>query len=134
MKVWMIPGKGQEGDRTTGISRVVYKYVQYLQDEHGVEFVNNNQADLIVGHAGVTGRTCDVAILHGIYWTGDYPATAAEYKANANIVSSVSAAKEITVPSEWVQKVFQRDMRVSPTVIYHGIEAHEWKHKKKNQK
>ena len=133
MRIWMLPGKGQEGDRTTGISRVVYKYVQYLQDEHGVEFVNNNQADLIVGHAGVTGRVCDVSILHGIYWTGDYAAGNAEYKANANIVSSVAAAKEITVPSEWVQKVFQRDMRISPTVIHHGIEAHEWKHNKKNE-
>lgn len=128
MRIWMIPGLHEEGDRTTGISQVVHKYVEYLQKDHGVEFVHDNTADLIVGHAGVTRDTCDVAIIHGLYWTGDYKASKGEFAANANIVKSVIAAKEITVPSDWVQKVFQRDMRISPTVIHHGIEAHEWEH------
>lgn len=131
MKVLMVPGKGEEGDRTTGISAVVHKYVEYLEKDHAVEFVNNHKdADLIIGHAGVTREKCDVSVIHGLYWTGDYNASRGEYKANADIVSSVRSAQEITVPSEWVQKVFQRDMHISPTVIYHGIEWEEWQHNK----
>lgn len=133
MRIWMTPGEGEEGDRTTGISAVVHKYVEYLKKDHGVEFVQDNSADIIVGHAGVTRTTCDVAIIHGLYWTGDYKASRPEYVANANIVESVRAAREITVPSEWVQEVFKRDMHVSPTVIHHGIEAHEWAHKYKHE-
>lgn len=129
MKVLMVPGKGEEGDRTSGISAVVHKYVQYLEKDHGVEFVNKiADADLVVGHAGVTKQICDVSIIHGLYWTGDYNAGRGEYIANADIVKSVRSAYEITVPSAWVQKVFQRDMHISPTVIHHGIEYDEWKY------
>jgi len=129
MKVLMIPGKGQEGDRASGISAVVHKYVEYLEKDHGVEFVNTaSDADLVVGHAGVTKQMCDVSIIHGLYWTGDYDAHRGEYMANADIVQSVRSAYEITVPSEWVQKVFQRDMHISPTVIYHAVEHQEWQH------
>lgn len=135
MKILMIPGKGQEGDRTSGISAVVHKYVEYLEKYHDVEFVKTPaEADLIVGHAGVTRDKCDVAIIHGLYWTGDYDASLGEYMANADIVESVRSAYEITVPSEWVQKNFQRDMHVSPTVIYHGVEFDEWVHNEPHEK
>lgn len=134
MKVIMVPGKGSEGDRASGISAVVHKYVEYLEKDHGVEFVNSpKDAELVVGHAGVTKQHCDVSIIHGLYWTGDYNASRGEYMANADIVESVRSAQEITVPSEWVQKVFQRDMHISPTVIYHGIEWQEWRHSKRHE-
>ena len=127
MKVLMVPGKGEEGDKTTGISAVVHKYVEYLERDHGVDFVDKvRDADLVIGHAGVTKSICDVAIIHGLYWTGDYDANRGEYSANADIVTSVRSAQEITVPSKWVQKAFQRDMHISPTVIHHGIEWNEW--------
>lgn len=129
MKVLMVPGKGSEGDRTSGISGVVHKYVEYLERDHAVDFVEKvSDADIVVGHAGVTRQVCDVSVIHGLYWTGDYSASRGEYMANADIVKSVRPAKEITVPSEWVQKVFQRDMHISPTVIHHGIESEEWEH------
>jgi len=134
MKVLMVPGKGSEGDRASGISAVVHKYVEYLEKDHGVEFVNSpKDAELVVGHAGVTKQHCDVSIIHGLYWTGDYSANRGEYMANADIVESVRSAQEITVPSEWVRKVFQRDMHISPTVIYHGIEWQEWQHSKRHE-
>lgn len=129
MKVLMVPGKGSEGNGASGISAAVHKYVEYLEKDHGVDFVNSiKDAELVVGHAGVTKQLCDVAIIHGLYWTGDYNAGRGEYMANADIAHSVRAAQEITVPSEWVQKVFQRDMHVSPTVIYHAVEHEEWAH------
>lgn len=134
MRVLMIPGEGQEGDRTTGISQVVYKYIEYLKKYYDVEFVNiKDEYDLIVGHAGITGKSCDVSILHGIYWTGDYEASKGEYAINAKIADSVRAAKEITVPSEWVKKTIERDLRISPTVIHHGIEWDEWQEKVENR-
>lgn len=124
MKVKMIPGVGQEGDRTTGISQVVVKYIEYLK-KMGVEFVEDN-ADVVVGHAGVMGKKCDVSVLHGIYWTADYSASKAEFAVNAKIVDSMRSAKVITVPSDWVRKTVERDFRISPVVIHHGIEWDEW--------
>jgi len=124
MKVKMIPGVGQEGDRTTGISQVVFKYIEYLK-KMGVDFVTEN-ADVVVGHAGVTGKECDVSVLHGVYWTADYHASKSEYATNARIVDSLRSAKVITVPSDWVKKTIERDFRVSPVVINHGIEWEEW--------
>ncbi len=124
MKVKMIPGVGQEGDRTTGISQVVFKYIEYLK-KMDVEFVDHDQ-DVIVGHAGVTGKECDVSVLHGVYWTADHPASKAEHVVNAKIVDSMRSAKVITVPSNWVKKTIERDFRVSPVVINHGIEWEEW--------
>lgn len=132
MKILMIPGEGQEGDRTTGISAVVHKYIEYLKKLYSVEFVKKDQ-DLVVSHAGVTGKLCDVSILHGIYWTGDYSAPHGEYAVNARIVDGMRSAKEITVPANWVKKTIERDFRVSPTVINHGIEWQEWQVKSDRQ-
>lgn len=128
MRVLMIPGLGQEGDRTTGISAVVHKYVEYLPKHFDVKFVKDDP-DIIVSHAGITGKACDVSVLHGIYWTGDYNASRAEYAVNAKIADSVRSAKQITVPSHWVKKTIERDLRLSPHVIPHGIEWEEWQGK-----
>jgi glycosyltransferase involved in cell wall biosynthesis len=49
-----------------------------------------------------------------------------ELNANSMIVASVRHAKAVTVPSAWVAKTFQRDMRFSPHVIGHAIEYAEW--------
>lgn len=132
MKVLMLPGEGEEGDRTTGISRVVFKYVEYLKKYYGVQFVKD-RPDVVVGHAGITGKHCDVSVLHGIYWTGDYSASNAEYVVNAKIADSVRSAKEITVPSEWVAKTIRRDLRINPTVINHGIEWDQWQGEKETR-
>ncbi len=132
MKIYMQPGKADAGDKTSGISVVVHKYIEYLEKNHKVEFVDNpEEADLTIGHAGA--MQSDVVVLHGLYWTGDYDASEDEYKTNANIVKAVRGAKEITVPSAWVQKTLQRDMHITPTVIPHGIEWSEWQHNYKSE-
>jgi len=130
MRVMMIPQIEDFRNDEGGVKRVIEAYYKYLP-EYGVELVDKreNDFDVLAAHAGATGKNCDVAHLHGMYFTADYDASNWEYKANANIVNAVRTAKLITVPSAWVSEIFQRDMRINPVVIGHGIEADEWEHK-----
>lgn len=127
MKIYMLPNLESGGNQPNGISRVVEAYYRYLP-EYGVEFVPEGQQDLKVVHAGITGPDCDVAILHGLYFTEDYAASRFEFGANATIVHAIRAAKQITVPSHWVSEIFERDLRITPTVVPHGIDWDEWQH------
>lgn len=128
MRVLMLPSSSDFGTEESGIKRVVEAYEKYLP-KYGVEFVDKGSSyDLKAVHAGMTGNDCDVAHIHGLYWTADYSGSPSyEYRANANIVQAVRSAKIITVPSGWVAETFQRDMHVNPFVLYHGIEPDEFK-------
>lgn len=128
MKVKMIPHLSQIGN-LGGISRVVEAYFKYLPD-YDVELVSPQATsyDLLAAHAGILGVDCDVAHLHGIYFTADYQASHEEYVTNRNVIRSALTAKIVTVPTSWVAKTFQRDMRINPEVLPHGIEAQEWEH------
>ena len=124
MKVLM--GTGQIGEG--GILRVVEAYRKEFP-KYGVELVpeDSSDYDLIACHAGYGPEKIDVAILHGMYFSKDYKATDWEYAANKKIVQQLRWAKQITVPSNWVAETFQRDMRINPTVVPHGIYMNEWK-------
>jgi hypothetical protein len=128
MKVLMIPQlsafQGSEG----GIKRMVEAYHRYAK-EFDIEYVpDDNPCDLVAAHAGsMVGA--DVAINSGLYWTADYNADKWEWGTNAEVISVLRQAIEITVPSNWVAETFKRDMRVSPHVIGHGIEWDEWQGK-----
>ena len=130
MRVQMVPGARyfRSYQSESGIKRVWEAYCKYLP-EFGVEIVAEDVGDYDVKavHAGMA-PDCDVAHLHGLYWTSDYEAQAWEWKANAHVVGNMRAAKEVTVPSEWVAMSLKRDMRFSPHVIPHGIEWDEWAH------
>jgi len=128
----MLPHVDRIRGDSHGIARVIEAYFKYLP-EFGVEMVGeNDKYDLKVVHAGLTGADCDVAILHGMYWTADYEAAKWEYKSNAKIVDALRHAREITVPSSWVAEAFKRGMRVSPTIVPHGIDWEDWQHSEKN--
>jgi hypothetical protein len=109
----------------SGIKRVIEAYHEYAK-YIDVEYVDENQeCDLIVSHAG-TYPGAQVAINHGLYWTSDYNAAGWEWEMNAQVIKTLRMALEITVPSNWVAETFKRDMRISPTVIGHGIDWEEW--------
>lgn len=129
MKVLMLPHVSQIKDKPGGIPRVVEAYAKYLP-QFGVELVEPNATsyDLKAVHAGMTGGDCDVAHLHGLYWTSDYSADDWEWRVNARVIEACRNAKTITVPSAWVAEPFKRDMRLSPVVIPHGIDWQEWRH------
>lgn len=117
-------------EANNGIGRVVHAQAKYLP-RYDVELVGKaEQADVIAGHTHDYGAPrIDVAHLHGLYWTGD-PGSG-DYnnwhrEANGNIIASVRRARAVTVPSRWVAMPFQRDMRINPVAIGHGIEPDEW--------
>ena len=125
LKLAMYPHPSTFKTHESGIRRVVEAYVKYLPS-HDIRVVAPKEsADVIAVHAG-TAPGADVAHCHGLYWTADYKAPLWEWKANRNVLTSAIKAKYITVPTTWVQETFQRDMRVSPQVVGHGIEADQW--------
>jgi glycosyltransferase involved in cell wall biosynthesis len=128
-KVFISPSASQIKD-DNGVGRVVKAQYAYLP-ACGIEIVDAVEgADVVAAH--ITKGTLpyvDVLHCHGLYWTGDLDS--GEYarwhhEANALILATAREARAITVPSEWVAMPFKRDMRLSPTVIGHGIEADDW--------
>lgn len=133
IKTLMLPHISHFRTEESGIKRVVEAYFKYLPD-YDIELVSPDATsyDVKAVHAGMTSGDCDVAHLHGMYFTADYDAARWEYDANSRIVEALRYAKEVTVPSSWVAETFQRDMRFSPHVIGHGIEWDEWQHNEDN--
>jgi glycosyltransferase involved in cell wall biosynthesis len=129
IKVKMTPHLSHFRSEASGIATVVKKWFHYLP-QFGIELVKPDakKYDLSAVHAGMTGAECDIAHLHGIYFTNDYDAPAWEYEVNARIVQAVRNARAVTVPSNWVSETFQRDMRITPRVIGHGVDWQEWQH------
>lgn len=126
MRVLMTPHLEDFKTQESGIRRVVEAYFKYLP-EFGVKLVRPGESfDVHAVHAGMTSAQCDVAMLHGIYWTADYPASGWEYNANEKIVQALRHAKQVTVPAPWVAETIQRDMRFNPWVIPHGIDVSLW--------
>ena len=115
----------------SGIDQVVLAYGKHLP-KFGVEIVHpdDDKFDLVAGHAG-PGATVEhpfVCHVHGLHWTADYPCDTWQYAVNKTVIDSVRMANEVTVPSAWVAEAFQRDMRFTPHIIPHGIDASEWSH------
>ncbi len=127
LKVWMTPTAEALGPG--GISTVVKAYKKYLP-QMGVKFVETKEvADISVSHAG-TYPGADVVHCHGLHWTYDFPeAPAWENHTNRYVITAIRRAHEVVVPSKWVAITLERDMRFSPYIIGHGIDANEWLHK-----
>lgn len=135
MKVKSLPHLSHFKSEESGIKRVIEAYFKYLPD-FNIELVDpeSKRYDLLVCHAGMGDGQADVAHLHGLYWTADYPNPPGwEMGANARIVNDIRHAKQVTVPSNWVAETFRRDLRYNPHVIGHGIEWQEWQHNHSNE-
>jgi len=129
LRVQMVPDLKFFRSHESGIKRVVEAYSRYLP-EFGVKVVGLDDGaryDVKAVHAG-QAPDCDVAHLHGLYWTADYEAAAWEWRANAVLAENLRKARQVTVPSEWVAQTIRRDLRLNPHVVAHGIEWDEWAH------
>lgn len=141
MKVLMIPELSRFDNTESGIKRVVEAYHANAA-AHGIEYVDcrveeESLYDVLAIHAGSGDRfpvhRPIVAILHGLYWSADYNASAAEWATNAHVIETIRRATMITVPSPWVAETIQRDFRVNPVVLPHGINWWEWEHNLPNE-
>ncbi len=128
LKVLMLPQLNSFRGEESGIKRVIEAYHAYGKETDVAYVDDDSPHDLVVAHAG-TKVGADVAINHGLYWTADYEADRWEWGTNAEVISVLRQALEITVPSNWVAETFKRDMRVFPHVVGHGIEWEEWQEK-----
>lgn len=134
IKVLMLPHLSEVQNQSNGIARVIEGYFAHLK-EFDIELVSPDATsyDLVAAHAGITGGDCDVAMLHGLYWSGDYNASEWEWHVNSRVIEACRKAKIITVPSAWVGETIQRDMRLNPVVIPHGISWQDWQHNDENR-
>ena len=114
-----------------GIATVLAKYHQHLP-ELGVTIAGEGEPyDVEVVHAGVTDfrspRGANVAMLHGLYWTGDTPRMGHEYYAvNRRIARSIMQASVVTVPSQWVADSIAREFHLTARIVPHGVDVDEW--------
>lgn len=128
MKLFINPQLDQTKD-DNGIGRVVHAQYRYLP-ALGFEMVSDfRHADLICSHVMGEGLPrIDCLFSHGVYF-GDIkhtPYSNVNHEANKRIADSARRALSITVPSRWVSNIWRRDLRISPTVIGHGIEPDLW--------
>ena len=137
IKVLMFPNPHTiSNTMVSGIHTVIRAY-QRVFPEYDMHLVGpDDECDVIVTHAGMASNYSDIAMLHGIYFTQEYAASANEWRANVHVVNATRKARFITVPSPWVAETIHRDFLREPVVIPHGVFADEWEHsydiKKKN--
>lgn len=112
-----------------GIRRVVDAKAKYLP-AMGFEIVHRPEdAHIIVNNGAMLATAPGVPIVnvnHGLYWSRQ-PWEAGFQEVNAEVVNSMCNAVAHTVPSEWVARAVRRGGYFYPEVVYHGVEADEFK-------
>lgn len=135
MKIFINPQLDQTKD-DNGIGRVVHAQYRLLP-ALGFEFVSDpNKADLICSHVMGEGLPrVDVLHSHGLLWadTPHTPFSNVDHKTNKRIADAARRSLAITVPSNWVGQIYRRDMRVTPTVIGHGLDVDLWSTENKRE-
>jgi glycosyltransferase involved in cell wall biosynthesis len=133
IRVRMVPHLNEIQHGESGINTCIKAWFKYL-GKYDIELVERkvDSFDILAVHAGMASRFSNdvklVAHSHGIYFTEDYAALAWEWAANESVIESLRRADAITVPSNWVNDVIKREMRVNANVIPHGVEWDEWQH------
>ena len=112
-----------------GIRRVVEAENKYLS-QFGVESVANvEEADVIQNHGGMQTFQKGKPIIntsHGLYWSRQ-PWGEGLMEVNKTLIDSMTMAVAHTAPSEWVARAIRRGGYFYPEVIYHGVDADEFK-------
>lgn len=131
IKLEMTPHPDElKGKEHSGIAQVVLNWDRYLP-EFGIDIAPRNDpvaADISVGHSA-SNQNADIHFSHGLLWTEDMPELGGNAReVNATLIQSAKNARRVIVPSQWVADVYRRDMRISPHVIWHGVNHAEWAH------
>jgi len=112
----------------SGIHTVIRAYQRVFPEYDMYMCKPDEPCDVIITHAGMAAVYSDIAMLHGIYFTGEYSASTPEWRANSHVVKAARRARIVTVPSPWVAETIHRDFRIEPVIIPHGVFADEWVH------
>lgn len=111
-----------------GIRRVVEAQFKYLP-RFDVEPVKDpRRAHMTAGHGM---KQCAkqglpfVSHCHGLLWS-DYDWNRWHYEVNQAVTEAMVQAQAVTAPSNWVAQAITRGILVSPTVVYHGVDADDW--------
>jgi glycosyltransferase involved in cell wall biosynthesis len=132
----MIPEPSSAGG-PSGIRTVIEAYHK-LAGDYGISFVQGD-ADISIVHAGLGGKKgvrsqADIAMLHGIYFSAEYPAHAWEFRANERVIENAMTALTVTVPSDWVAITLRKEFKIDPYVLEHGVFWDEWQHNQAHKK
>lgn len=115
-------------DISNSINQIVVRLQQHLP-KYGYRLTEQpEEAVLTACHAGQCGNGAyaDVAHSHGLYPTASGQSEFWHWGANVGVIQSLRAAKQITVPSQWVADILRRDMNVDPAVIGWAVDFDEW--------
>lgn len=112
-----------------GIRRVVEAMLEHLP-KFGIEIVSNPDfADVICNHGSMLterkGKPT-VNVNHGFYWSRQ-PWGDGYYEVNAQLTESMAHAVAHTAPSKWVANAIRRGGYWYPEVVYHGVDADDFK-------
>lgn len=135
IQVKMFPAISSVRNSRGGIPTVIRAYHRYA-DDYGIEFVDSDSYDLSISHAGLGGSSagraqCEIAMLHGIYFTAEYAAKKWEMNANRLVIDSINSALSVTTPSDWVAATLRREFKIDPYIIQHGVDFDSWQHSHK---
>jgi len=129
MKVYLAPNPRTRDNADGGIRRVIDAQIKYLP-EFGIQVTRRiEDADLTAGHVDYLPLADGKPFIshnHGLMWR-EYFSDAASYQVNRAIVNALKQADAITVPSRWVANALGYGLLRTPRVIYHGVDAGEWR-------
>lgn len=112
-----------------GIARVVEAQYKYLP-KHGIELVSNpKQAEVVVNHGAENFENGTAPIVnhnHGMFWSRQ-PWEFGYQEVNSALTERMARAKAHTAPSYWVADALRRGMYIYPEVVYHGVDADEFR-------
>jgi len=114
---------------TGGIKRVVEAMLKYFP-KHDIEHTRVlREADVIINHGAMTTTyktTPSLHVGHGMYWSRQ-PWGDGFQEVNEHVAESMRLAVAHTAPSEWVSRALRRGGLWYPEVVYHGVDANDFK-------
>ena len=118
-----------------GIRRVSEAQFKYLP-QFGIQPVRDlDRADLSACHGTEINRRQNMPFIshcHGLHWA-EYDWDNWAYEVNEKVTEGLTQAQAVTAPSQWVAEAIMRGTLITPTVIYHGVDADAWTPDQANQ-
>jgi glycosyltransferase involved in cell wall biosynthesis len=129
LKVYIEPSYQDVTDRGEGgIRRVSEAQFRYLPQFNIDPIKDIRRADLSACHGTEITRRPDMPFVshcHGLHWA-EYPWENWAFEVNERVTEGLVQAQAVTAPSLWVADAIKRGTFITPTVIYHGVDADEW--------